>query len=191
MALRTGGEMKDILEKEEMGHMCAGFTAVMTESLSEEDQIKVLSDVGPALNEEMIKRVEEKKQADKAAAEVYLQSYLLQNPRAKQSASGLIYHEIIIGMGKQATPGSTVTCHYTGTLPDGTVFDSSVTRGEPLQISLGQVIPAWQEGIPFMQEGGKAELICPPSIAYGERGSPPVIPPNATLKFEIELIKVH
>ena len=94
------------------------------------------------------------------------------------------------GTGKQPTAASTVKAHYHGTLRDGSVFDSSVERGQPLEIGLNQVIPCWTEGIAMMKEGGKARLTCPSSIAYGERGSPGGIPPNAALTFEVELIEV-
>jgi FKBP-type peptidyl-prolyl cis-trans isomerase len=191
MAMRTGGEVKDVLDEGELKHLADGFSAHMTGSLGEEAEMALLTEIGPDLNEEMVKRVNEKAEANKQIGEMFIQSYMLSNPKAKQAASGLVVNEIIIGGGKQAFPGATVTCHYTGSLPDGTVFDSSKPRGEPLEINLGQVIKGWQEGIPFMVEGGIAELICPPDIAYGDRGSPPVIPPHATLKFEIELIKVH
>lgn len=191
MAMKTGGEVKEVLTVEELHDLCSGFTANMTQTLSPEEELELLQSTGPDLNEEMIKRVTAKAEAAAKAGEEFVQSYMLRNPKAKQAPSGLVYNEILIGGGKKATPGCTVTAHYTGSLPDGTVFDSSKPRGEPLEINLAQVIPAWQEGIPFMAEGGISELICPPQVAYGERGSPPVIPPNATLKFEIELIKVH
>ncbi len=84
-----------------------------------------------------------------------------------------------------------VTVNYRGTLTDGTEFDSSYKRNMPAAFPLNQVIPCWTEGVQTMKVGGKAQLTCPPSIAYGEQGSPPVIPPNATLNFEIELLGIQ
>ena len=83
-----------------------------------------------------------------------------------------------------------VTCHYHGTLPDGSVFDSSVEKKKPFKFQLGQgqVIRGWDEGMAQLQKGQKAILICPPKYAYGDRGYPPVIPPNTTLKFEVEVL---
>ena len=82
--------------------------------------------------------------------------------------------------------------HYHGTLRDGTVFDSSVQRGEPISFPLGGVIPCWTEGVQKMKVGGKAQLVCPPGIAYGERGAGNgKIPPNATLRFEVELLEIN
>ena len=94
------------------------------------------------------------------------------------------------GTGPTCPPGSQVTVHYHGTLEDGSVFDSSVTRNEPFkfQVGVGQVIKAWDEGIVQLQKGQKAILTCPPAYAYGAQGYPPVIPPNATLKFDVELL---
>jgi FKBP-type peptidyl-prolyl cis-trans isomerase FkpA len=92
--------------------------------------------------------------------------------------------------GYQATLESTVEVHYHGTLIDGTVFDSSVNRGEPIKFPLSNVIRGWQEGVAMMKTGGKATLVIPPEIAYGDSGSPPVIAPGATLIFEIELLNV-
>lgn len=83
-----------------------------------------------------------------------------------------------------------MTVHYTGTLTDGSIFDSSVQRGEPLKFPLGNVIAGWREGVAMMRTGGKAELIIPSDLAYGDNGSPPAIPPGATLKFEVELLEV-
>jgi len=108
---------------------------------------------------------------------------------AKVTDSGLVYLETQAGTGKPAAPGTQVTAHYTGTLGDGTVFDSSVTRGEPLTFPLEGVIQGWQEGLALMKEGGKATLTIPPELGYGD--SPQgVIPAGSVLAFDVELIKV-
>ena len=95
------------------------------------------------------------------------------------------------GTGPVVPKGATVKVHYTGKLEDGTVFDSSVTRGEPLEfkVGVGQVISGWDEGICQLQKGQKAILTCPPHYAYGAQGAGDVIPPNATLTFEVEVIE--
>lgn len=98
--------------------------------------------------------------------------------------------DIQVGGGTECPPGATVNVHYKGTLMDGTVFDSSYDRGEPVRFPLANLIPGWQKGIPGMKVGGKRKLTIPYADAYGERGSPPVIPPRADLVFEIELLGV-
>ncbi len=98
------------------------------------------------------------------------------------------------GTGKEAKPGDTITVHYTGTLyPGGKKFDSSLDRKEPFTFRLGagEVIKGWDEGFKGMKEGGKRTLVIPPDMAYGAMGAPPDIPPNATLQFDIELLKVQ
>lgn len=100
--------------------------------------------------------------------------------------------DLTIGSGEEADVGKTVTVHYTGWLMDGTKFDSSVDRGVPFDFTLGErrVIPGWEQGVVGMKVGGKRELIIPPELAYGSRGAGGVIPPDATLKFEVELLAV-
>jgi FKBP-type peptidyl-prolyl cis-trans isomerase len=110
-----------------------------------------------------------------------------------KTASGLEYVEVKAGTGAQAVAGKTVKVHYTGKFPDGKVFDSSVERGEPIEFPLGagRVIKGWDEGIALMKVGGKATLTIPPELGYGARGAGGVIPPNATLVFEVELVDVR
>lgn len=104
--------------------------------------------------------------------------------------NGLQYIEIEPGTGEQAKAGDIVSVHYVGTLEDGTEFDNSLNRGEPIEFALGKgmVIPGWDEGVALMKVGGKATLIIPPELAYGSRGAGGVIPPNATLTFDVELV---
>jgi FKBP-type peptidyl-prolyl cis-trans isomerase FkpA len=96
-----------------------------------------------------------------------------------------------VGDGPSPSPTDVVQVHYHGTFPDGRVFDSSVERGEPASFPLNRVIPCWTQGVQQMKVGGKAKLVCPPGLAYGERGAPPTIPPNATLVFEVDLIAIQ
>ena len=109
------------------------------------------------------------------------------------TASGLQYTDLAEGEGDAAEAGRPVSVHYTGWLTDGTKFDSSVDRDQPFQFNLGagQVIAGWDEGVASMKVGGKRTLIIPPQLGYGARGAGGVIPPNATLKFDVELLDTH
>ena len=106
--------------------------------------------------------------------------------------SGLAYESVKDGTGASPAATDTVKVHYRGTLPEGgKEFDSSYKRGEPAEFPLNRVIPCWTEGLQKMKVGGKAKLTCPPAIAYGARGAGGVIPPNATLNFEVELLGIQ
>jgi peptidylprolyl isomerase len=112
--------------------------------------------------------------------------------KAVTTASGLKYVDVVVGKGAAPTAGKTVKVHYTGTLEDGKKFDSSVDRNEPFSftIGVGQVIKGWDEGVMTMKVGGKRKLIIPAKLGYGARGAGGVIPPNATLLFDVELLDV-
>jgi FKBP-type peptidyl-prolyl cis-trans isomerase FkpA len=111
-------------------------------------------------------------------------------PGAVKGYGGLVYKSLREGSGASPKPTDVVTVNYRGTLPDGSEFDSSYKRGKPAELPLDGVIKCWTEGLQKMKVGGKAKLVCPPETAYGERGAGGVIPPNATLTFEVELLGV-
>ena len=109
------------------------------------------------------------------------------------SATGLVIEDVVVGSGPEARgPGQFVTVHYTGWLTDGTEFVSSRRRDEPFgfPLGVGYVIPGWDQGVVGMRVGGKRKLTIPPELGYGERGAGGVIPPNATLVFEVELVEL-
>lgn len=129
-----------------------------------------------------------------AIAKAQSQKFLEENKTkegVKTTSSGLQYKVLEQGKGKSPTTSDRVTVHYTGKLIDGTIFDSSVQRGQPSTFRVNQVISGWTEALQMMKEGDKWTLFIPYSLGYGERGSPPTIPPFSTLIFEVELMKVN
>jgi FKBP-type peptidyl-prolyl cis-trans isomerase len=143
---------------------------------------------GLKLNEIAQERMAVSSLREEAAGREYLQQMAAEDG-AIVTDSGIVILELVAGTGASPAPDSTVTAHYHGTLRDGTVFDSSVTRGQPFTSSLDKVIPCWREAIPSMQEGGKSKITCPVELAYGAQGSG-AIPGGAALTFEVELIDV-
>lgn len=130
-------------------------------------------------------------QDNKAAGEAYLAENK-EKEGVRVTASGLQYEVLKAGSGKQPKATDTVVVHYRGTLIDGTEFDSSYKRGQPIDFPLNRVIPGWTEGVQLMQEGAKYRFVIPSALAYGPRGTPGgPIGPDATLIFEVELLKVQ
>ncbi|MDX1503515.1 MAG: FKBP-type peptidyl-prolyl cis-trans isomerase [Thermoanaerobaculia bacterium] len=135
-------------------------------------------------------RTQRKAEAEKAAAVEFLARAAAEEG-AETTETGLVYTELRAGEGASPTATDRVTVHYHGTLRDGSVFDSSVDRGQPVTFPLSQVVPCWTEGVAKMKVGGKSRLVCPSDIAYGDAGRPPVIGPGATLIFEVELLGIE
>jgi FKBP-type peptidyl-prolyl cis-trans isomerase len=119
--------------------------------------------------------------------------FALDSAGLTKTPSGLQYQDVVTGTGPEARPGQVAVVHYTGWLTDGTKFDSSRDRGEPFSfpIGQGQVIAGWDQGVAGMKVGGRRKLLIPAELGYGEMGSPPVIPPSATLVFDVELLKLQ
>jgi len=126
---------------------------------------------------------------EKKAGEAFLTKAAAEKGATK-TASGIVIQVIKEGKGASPKETDSVKVHYHGTLTDGTVFDSSVQRGEPATFPLAQVIPCWTEGVQHIKVAGKSRLICPAALAYGDRGAPPKIKPGATLVFEVELLEI-
>ncbi len=174
------------LNEEELTEVMAGFMDATLNKPLKVPTAEAMPKVDQFLKERQKQRAEEEKGkgskylADQAAA-----------PGAKKTASGLIYFETTPGTGAQPAPTDTVKVHYKGTLVNGTEFDSSYKRGTPAEFPLSGVIKCWTEGVAMMKVGGKAKLVCPPDIAYGERGAGGSIPPNSVLNFEVELIGIN
>lgn len=147
-----------------------------------------LQTYGPKLQELAHARASKAAAAEKEAGAAFLAAKAAE-PGAVKKDSGLIIKEITPGTGASPLATDKVTVHYHGTLRDGSVFDSSVERGQPATFGLNQVIPCWTEGLQLMKVGGKSQLTCPSDIAYGDSGRGK-IPPGATLVFEIELLSI-
>jgi FKBP-type peptidyl-prolyl cis-trans isomerase FkpA len=110
---------------------------------------------------------------------------------ATTTPSGIVIRSITAGSGPNPAPDDVVKVHYEGKLIDGTVFDSSIQRGEPAEFPLNEVVPCWKEALQKLKKGGKAQVVCPSDVANGDQGQSPTIPPGATLTFEVELLDFH
>ena len=172
----TGPELEMV--KQGMADAASGGTAKVD-----------LATYGPKIREMLTARQAAAAGAAKEEAKPFLAT-AAKEPGAQVMPSGLIYTETKKGTGPSPQPTDTVKVHYRGTLTNGTEFDSSYKRNEPATFPLSGVIKCWTEGVGKMTVGGKAKLVCPSDIAYGDSGRPPVIPPAATLVFEVELLEI-
>ncbi len=163
--------------------------AGLTDGVLQHDKKVDLETFGPKIQQLAQSRAAAVAEAEKKTGEAFLEKAAAQKGATK-TESGLVYSEITPGSGEQPKATDKVKVHYQGTLTDGTVFDSSIQRGTPVSFALNQVIPCWTEGVQRMKVGGKSKLVCPSSIAYGDKGFPPTIKPGATLVFEIELLGI-
>jgi FKBP-type peptidyl-prolyl cis-trans isomerase FkpA len=144
---------------------------------------------GPRINALVQERLAVRTAGARKAALAFVEQSA-QAPGAVRLPSGMVYVEVEPGTGAQPTANDQVKVHYVGTLADGKEFDSSRRSGRPAEFGLSGVIPCWTEGVARMKVGGKARLVCPPQLGYGDRGAPPDIPGGAALVFEIELLDI-
>jgi len=173
------------LTKDETKYIIMGFSETIGG-----DKSKVDESYGKKINEFFMKKREESAKAEKVKAGKFVKNYLKKNKKAIEVKSGLVYFETKKGKGASPKETDTVKVHYHGTTIDGKVFDSSVERNQPAEFPLRAVIPCWTEGVQKMKVGGKATLLCPSDIAYGDAGRPPTIAPGATLIFDVELLDI-
>ncbi len=152
------------------------------------DALVVLDEYGPQIQGFMESRVSVAADGELELANAFLEEQAGLDG-AERTESGIIIQEMTVGTGANPAAEDTVSVHYHGTLRDGTVFDSSVDRGEPTTFPLTGVIPCWTEGVQRIAVGGKSRLVCPPDLAYGPQGRPG-IPGNAALVFEVELLEI-
>jgi FKBP-type peptidyl-prolyl cis-trans isomerase FkpA len=186
LGLSIGGNIAPLkLTSEELGIIEAGLSDAATGATPRVE----LQTYGPKISQLLSERAARGAAAEKEKAKGLLEQ-AAQEKGAVRTDSGLVYVETAKGTGATPTPKDVVRVQYRGSLADGTEFDSSYKHGQPAQFPLNGVIPCWTEGLQKMAVGGKAKLYCPSDIAYGDAGRPPVIPPGATLVFEVELLDI-
>ena len=183
MGLALQFDMAGLFTEEELAYVSKGFSDVVLKRPTDVD-----------VGEEFMKKMNTLVMDRRSAENLTAGSAFLEDAAAKEgavrTASGLVYIELEAGDGPQPTATDSVTVHYEGRFTDGRVFDSSLKRGKPVTFAMGGVIPGWTEGLLMMKVGGKAKLVIPPQLGYGERGSGS-IPPNATLVFEVALLSIQ
>ena len=189
VASNTLGSWKGEFSEQEVDLIVAGFRDGV---LGNESRVDV-DQFGPKLSAYMQQRTRkkwEREAAENKAAEKDFLDKAATAEGAVRTASGLVYQETVLGTGDQPSATDTVRVHYRGSLVDGTVFDSSIDRGQPIVRQVSGFIPGWQEALTMMRVGGKAHLVVPPDLAYGDR-QVGIIPPGSTLVFDLELLGIQ
>lgn len=189
LGVATGRDLQGFsLTDQELEMVKAGFA----DGIRDKGKLKPdeMNAVLPKLQELYKTRMEAGAKREKEAGAAYLTKAAAEKGATK-SASGLVYRETKAGTGASPKPEDVVKVHYEGKFPSGKVFDSSIERKEPASFPLNGVIPCWTEGVGMMKVGGKAEIVCPPELAYGEEGRPPQMPGGATLIFNVELLEIE
>ena len=187
LGLLLGQNIKPFaLKPEELAFVRAG----LSDAVNGNKPLVEIDTYGPKVNELAQRRAAVQAEEAKKKGQEFLDGVAKQ-AGATKTASGIVIRTITPGSGANPAATDVVKVHYEGRLIDGTVFDSSIKRGEPAEFPLNGVVPCWTEALQQMKKGGKAQLVCPSSLAYGDRGSPPIIAPDATLSFEVELIDFH
>ena len=186
LGLVIGGNLSQFsLTAGEVEHVIQG----LRDSVTDAEPKVALNEYGPRIQLLAQERASAASSVEKQASEAWVAEQAGQ-PGAERSATGVVFIPITEGSGANPTATSTVRVHYHGTLRDGSVFDSSVERNEPISFPLNGVIPCWTEGVQKIKVGGKAKLVCPSETAYGDQGSGS-IPPGAALAFEVELLAIE
>ena len=187
LGLLLGRNIKPFaLKPEELEIVKKGLSDAVTDA---KPQVE-LETYGPKVNELAQKRASAGADEAKKKGQEFADNVAKQKDATK-TASGVVIRTITPGSGESPSATDVVKVHYEGKLIDGTVFDSSIKRGQPVEFPLNGVVPCWTEAVQKMKKGEKAQIVCPSAAAYGDRGSPPNIPPGATLSFEVELIDFH
>jgi FKBP-type peptidyl-prolyl cis-trans isomerase FkpA len=187
LGLLIGRNVKPFaLKPEELSIVKAG----LTDSVNGAKPQVEIDTYGPKVNELADRRSSAGLDETKKKGQEFADNVAKQKD-ASTTPSGIVIRSITAGSGPNPAPDDVVKVHYEGKLIDGTIFDSSIQRGEPAEFPLNEVVPCWREALQKLKKGGKAQVVCPSDAAYGDRGQPPAIPPGATLTFEVELLDFH
>ncbi len=187
LGLLLGSDIKVFaLKPDELEFVKAGLADAATNA---KPQVE-LDTYGPKVNDLARRRATAGAEEAKRKGQEFADK-VAQQKDATRTASGIVMRTITAGSGASPTATDVVRVHYEGKLIDGTVFDSSIKRNEPAEFQLSGVVPCWTEALQLMKKGGRSQVVCPSALAYGDRGSPPLIPPGSTLSFEVELIDFH